>query len=386
MSKTATNKKKTVFVGLSGGVDSSVAALLLLQEGYNVVGVHLRCWNRGGCDVQEADDARLVAEQLNIPFYVMDLEEEYDRRVVRYMIDGYAQGITPNPDIMCNKEIKFGLFLERALQLGADFVATGHYARNVAAKDIDSKKNYCALYAGVDDNKDQTYFLWTLNQERLNHVLFPIGDYKKPQIRKIAERAKLYTAKKKDSQGICFIGKVPLQFFLTEYMTEKKGQVMTVDGEVVGTHKGAQFYTIGQRHGFTISIKKKQGEHKDRGPFYVVQKDIKKNILIVAEGAEHPSLFAKTMDVAQINWINPDDEYRFVSGAAVSVYARVRYRQKLHAAKVLPARGGKPNQVVFAKPQQYVAEGQSVVFYNKAGECLAGGVIANPEYNFTKAQ
>jgi tRNA-specific 2-thiouridylase len=245
---------------------------------------------------------------------------------------------------------------------------------------VDSKKKYHALYAGVDDNKDQTYFLWTLSQERLHHVLFPIGEYKKPEIRKIAEKAGLYTAKKKDSQGICFIGKVPLQFFLSTYLPEKKGETVTVSGEVVGTHKGAMFYTIGQRHGFTISIKKKPGEHQDRGPFYVVKKDISKNLLIVAEGAENPALFVKSMDVIQINWINPDAEFRFVSGKTATVSARVRYRQQLHSAKVIPAKNGKPNQVIFSKPQQYVAEGQSLVFYDKNGECLGGGVIANPEY------
>jgi len=208
------NKNKKIFVGLSGGVDSSVAALLLKKEGHDVVGVHLRCWNKNGCDEPEAEDARRVADKLGIPFYVLDMEKEYKERVVDYMIKGYEEGITPNPDVACNREIKFGLFLEKALSMGGDFVATGHYARlrEVKSKNGESKTIY-KLYAGKDENKDQSYFLWALGQDQLKHAVFPLGELTKQEVRQIAKEANLPTADKKDSQGICFIGEVTLKDF-----------------------------------------------------------------------------------------------------------------------------------------------------------------------------
>src|SRR5580704_3854182 len=212
---------KTVFVGMSGGVDSSVTTLLLKKQGYNVVGVFMRCYNLDGCAERDAEDARRVAEHIGIPFYVWDFEEEYKQRVVEYMIEGYRAGITPNPDVMCNKEIKFGLFLEKALAAGADFVATGHYVK------IKKTLKGAGLFAARDTNKDQSYFLWTLTQKQLAHCLFPIGDYIKPEVRAIARRAGLPTAAKKDSQGICFLGNINLADFLKQSIPERRGALVT---------------------------------------------------------------------------------------------------------------------------------------------------------------
>ncbi len=276
------NKKPVIFVGMSGGVDSSVAALLLKKEGYGVIGVFIRSWSDkslANCPWEEdSRDARLVAEKLNIPFYVWDFENEYKKSVVDYMIKTYKKGITPNPDVVCNKEIKFGLFLNRALKLGADFVATGHYVRKI----ID-KNNCIRLVQSKDLNKDQSYFLWQLDQNQLKHSLFPVGGFLKSEVRKIASNAKLPVADKKDSQGICFLGKVKIYDFLSKFIKEKPGDVITTDGKKIGKHRGVYFYTIGQRHIGISSTKIKSAK-----PFYVVNKDIKKNVLIVAEGENNP--------------------------------------------------------------------------------------------------
>ena len=279
------SKPLTVFVGLSGGVDSSVSAYLLKKEGYNVVGVHIRCWNEGGCDLREAEDARRVAEQIDIPFYVFDLEKEYRERVVEYMVQGYKLGITPNPDVACNKEIKFGLFLERALSMGADYVATGHYVKikNYELRIKDKGKSsffiHYSLFIADDKNKDQSYFLWTLTQDKLKHCLFPIGGFLKEEVRRIAKSAGLSTAAKKDSQGICFVGKVSLADFLAKYIPEEKGDVVTASGEKIGEHRGAKFYTIGQRH-IGTAYSKEQDAKSDTAtePYYVADKDVKNNI------------------------------------------------------------------------------------------------------------
>ncbi|MEK7062321.1 MAG: tRNA 2-thiouridine(34) synthase MnmA, partial [Patescibacteria group bacterium] len=234
------NKKKTVFVAMSGGVDSSVAALLLNKQGYNVIGVFMRCYNLDGCSERDAEDARRVAEKLNIPFYVWDFEEEYKKKVVEYMVKGYKKGITPNPDVMCNREIKFGLFLEKALSMRADYVATGHYVRikNYELGIRGGKKPlfiiHNLLFIAKDTNKDQSYFLWTLTQKQLKHCLFPIGEYLKSEVRKIAKKAGLLTAEKKDSQGICFLGKVSLDDFLKNYIPEKRGDVLLALNSVKG--------------------------------------------------------------------------------------------------------------------------------------------------------
>jgi len=262
-----------VFVGMSGGVDSSVAALLLRDQGHDVVGVFMRCYNIDGCAETDAEDARRVAEHLKIPFYVWDFEEEYKKRVVEYMVDGYRSGITPNPDVMCNREIKFGLFLERALAAGADYVATGHYVRiEKQAGANGNSGDYFSLFTAKDANKDQSYFLWTLTQKQLKHCLFPIGDYIKPEVREIARKAGLPTAEKKDSQGICFLGNISMDDFLKQYIPEKRGSLVTTSGENIGEHYGAEFYTIGQRHIDADFKFPKTGGAVAREPFYVSSK------------------------------------------------------------------------------------------------------------------
>lgn len=388
------NKTKKVFVGLSGGVDSSVAAYLLKEQGYDVVGVFLRCYNIDGCAVRDAEDARRVAEHLNIPFYVFDFEEEYKRRVVDYMISGYKEGLTPNPDVMCNREIKFGLFLERALKLGADYVATGHYVRLVrfdipvqsvsgaTPKSYSSQENqtlpHFSLQIAEDKNKDQSYFLWTLTQEQLKHSLFPLGDLTKPEVRVIAKKIGLPTAEKKDSQGVCFLGMVDMKDFLSTFIKPERGEVRTVDGELIGYHGGVRFYTIGQRHFDIEPIQKAVGK-KDRKPYYVVRKDIKNNILYIAEGNEHEALFRNSIELIDVNIIDQsilknEEEYTI----KIPVRARVRYRQPLFDATFVLLYKKKlidKCELHFSVPQKFVAEGQSAVFYKMDGTMIGGGVI-----------
>ncbi|NCN53134.1 tRNA 2-thiouridine(34) synthase MnmA [Candidatus Wolfebacteria bacterium] len=377
------HKKKKVFVGMSGGVDSSVAALMLKNKGYDVVGVFMRCYDsKDGCSKRDSRDAALVAQKLKIPFYIWDFRKQYEKKVIKYMIDGYKKGLTPNPDVMCNKEIKFGLFLERALKLGADYVATGHYARLKIAncKLQNSSKNnlqscnsaILQLVAAKDKDKDQSYFLWTLTHEQLKRCLFPIGDYLKPQVRKIAKAAGLITADKKDSQGVCFLGKIKIEDFLKKYIPKKKGKVLDSKGKVIGEHSGIQFYTIGQRHikvKFQIPSAKSQG---DRKPYYVAEKNKKTNTLVVAEGSENPALYKKEVELINVNF---SDEKLKVKNkkSKILVMARVRYRQPLfHASLTIDKSSFK---LVFAKPVKFVAPGQSAVFYNKKGALLGGGVI-----------
>ena len=402
-------KKKIVFVAMSGGVDSSVAAALLKKQGYDVVGVHIKCYNIDGCGERDAEDARRVAEQLKIPFYVFDLEKEYKDKVVRYMIDGYKKGITPNPDVMCNKEIKFGLFLKKALELGTNYVATGHYvrliprpnsyfyghhlslgAKNPTAQRVDpldvklfapprhALRNNCqfALFSAKDTNKDQSYFLWTLTQDQLKHCLFPIGEYTKPQVRQMAERFGLLTAKKKDSQGICFLGKVKLDDFLAQYIKPKTGQVKLAQGDgsykVIGEHNGVYFYTIGQRHGLHLGIKNwESGIKNNFKPLYITDKDIKNNTITVAEGDDNQALYQKEIQLIKVNLVNPIiHNSKFV----ISVFARVRYRQLLAPANLIFA-SSHDAKLVFDRAQKFIAPGQSAVFYSKAGELLGGGTI-----------
>lgn len=355
--------KKKVFVGMSGGVDSSVAAYLLKKQGYSVVGVFMRCFNVDGCAERDAEDARRAAERLDIPFYTFDFEEEYKRRVVDYMVQGYAAGLTPNPDVMCNREIKFGLFFDKAMAMGADFVATGHYVRIKK-----TSKKFHALYEAKDKNKDQSYFLWTLAQRQLARSLFPIGEYLKPQVRAIARRAKLPTAEKKDSQGICFLGQVKLEDFLKDYIPQRRGAVLSLAGEKIGEHSGAQFYTIGQRHGVG-NLKHAKG-NRIHAPLYVAAKNVRKNTLTVAEGADHEALYRKEVKVAGANWLGKAGS---VPAGGLKVLARVRYRQPLAPARLLKT--GKGLKLVFDAPQKFVAEGQSAVWYSKNGEMLGGGVI-----------
>lgn len=370
MSSKVNNKNKKVFVALSGGVDSSVAAALLKKRGWQLIGCHLRCFNVDGCGHRDAEDARRVAEQLNIPFYEFDLEEEYKERVVKYMIEGYRQGSTPNPDVMCNKEIKFGLFLQKALALGADYVATGHYVKKSQINDSYGKK-FFILRAAKDANKDQSYFLWTLNQSQLKHCLFPLGNYTKTEVRKLAKEFGLITADKKDSQGICFLGKISLPNFLRQFIPSRKGAVLSEEGEVIGEHIGAQFYTIGQRHGFKIYHDKLKAKGNIQ-PFYVVEKDIKTNTIKVA-AKNSPALRHLQVKLKSVNLL-VEDKKRLNRRQPLLVQARVRYRQPLQTA-ALSLKSKKEALLTFQQPQEFIASGQSAVFYSNSGILLGGGVI-----------
>jgi len=346
-------KRKKVFVGMSGGVDSSVAAFLLLKEGYEVTGIHIRGYNVDGCAEEDALMARRAAEHLNIPFYVWNMEREYKETVVDYMINGYKKGITPNPDVMCNKEIKFGLFLNKALKFGADYIATGHYALLKKNKD-----GYC-LAKAKDDSKDQTYFLWTLGQSELSKSLFPLGGLLKSEVRIIAKKEGLPNADKKDSQGVCFLGKLSMPDFLSKYISGAPGPIKTASGEVLGEHKGLCFYTLGQRHLGIRGLGNKEA-------LYVAKKDEKKNALIVApEGAD--LLFFREISLKDINLVNDIN-------SEIDVLIRVRYRQLLMKGK-LKIKGSNKAEIIFNKPCEFVAPGQSAVFYSPEGDMLGGGTI-----------
>ncbi len=429
--------RKKVFVGMSGGVDSSVAALLLKNEGYDVTGVFINGFNVDGCQDKDAEDARRAADHLGIPFYAIDAREEYFEHVVQYMIDGYRKGLTPNPDVMCNKEIKFGIFLDKALKLGADYIATGHYvclsppdvsAQSVSGatpKSYSSQKHPAAgsntvpavnyrLLTAKDEAKDQSYFLWTLTQEQLRCCLFPIGEYTKAEVREIARKAGLPNADKKDSQGICFLGKVKLPDFLREYVDPKKGDVVDIDGNKIGEHDGVQFYTIGQRHinvnfqfpisvpsghlpqgdNFQINSKSQNSKHKDRLPYYVSDKDIKTNTLTVVEGDDNPALFKKEATLTGVHFITQEIHSTIRANRRMDVYVKVRYRQLPVKATLVISETQSANReekepalpvtdcrVRFSEPVKFVAPGQSAVFYSENAdengnrEMLGGGVI-----------
>jgi len=338
---------------MSGGVDSSVAAFLLLKEGYDVTGIHIRGYNVDGCAESDALMARRAAEHLNIPFYVWNMEREYKESVVGYMIDGYKKGITPNPDVMCNKEIKFGLFLNKALKFGADYIATGHYA--LLKKD---KSGYC-LSKAKDSSKDQTYFLWTLGQNELSKSLFPLGNLLKSEVRTIAKKAGLPNAGKKDSQGVCFLGKLSMPDFLSKYISGTPGPIMTANGEVLGEHKGLCFYTLGQRHLGIKGLGNKEA-------LYVAKKDKKNNTLIVAPEKDS-LLFTKKIFLKDINLVKDMEKES-------DIFVRVRYRQPLMKGK-LKIKGSNQAEIIFNKPCKFVAPGQSAVFYLPEGDMLGGGVI-----------
>ena len=359
-------KNKRVVLGMSGGVDSSVAAILLKEQGYEVIGVFMKNWeekdDNGNCMAEEDyKDVVTVAEQLDIPYYSVNFVKEYWDKVFTYFLDEYKKGRTPNPDVMCNKEIKFKAFLDYAIKLGADYVATGHYAR-IVHEEKDGKIKSVML-RGIDDNKDQTYFLCQLSQKQLEKVLFPIGEYTKPQIREIAEKYNLATAKKKDSTGICFIGERDFNEFLSKYLPAKGGNIVNTEGKILGKHNGLMYYTIGQRKGIGIGNSKEgTGE-----PWFVVDKNLETNELIVTQG-DKSVLYSKGLIATDFNFINMED-IEFPLECTV----KFRYRQSDSKAviKKLP---DEKYEVLFDEPQKAVTPGQIVVAY-KDEVCLGGGVI-----------
>ncbi len=354
------NKGKKVFVGLSGGVDSAVSAHLLKEQGYDVTGVFIKVWQPDflPCNWrEERRDAMRVALALDIPFLFFDFEDEYKRGVVDYMLKEYRAGRTPNPDVLCNREIKFGAFWKKAKEMGADYIATGHYA-NVARKKGDKAQRM--LREGEDKEKDQSYFLWTLTQEDLPHILFPIGNLQKKEVRRIAEEINLPVADKKDSQGICFLGDVSMEEFLSHFIEALPGDVLDTNGKVIGTHKGVLYYTIGERHGFDIT-KKSDSD----GPFYVVSKDMKANTITVSDSiTEAESLSPDKVALSRVNWITEPDD--------AQVLVRIRYRQEKFPAQLKLA--GKKLVLKFHKPQRGLSFGQSAVLYQEE-TCLGGGII-----------
>ncbi|KPN82246.1 tRNA 2-thiouridine(34) synthase MnmA [Apilactobacillus kunkeei] len=361
----ADNSNTRVVVGMSGGVDSSVTAYLLKQQGYDVVGVFMKNWDdtdeNGVCTATEDyKDVAKVASEIGIPYYSVNFEKEYWDRVFTYFLNEYKKGRTPDPDVICNKEIKFRAFLDYALDLGADYIATGHYAR--LQRDADGHNH---LLRGSDDNKDQTYFLSQLSAEQLDRVMFPLGDMPKPKVREIAKEAGLATAEKKDSMGICFIGEKNFKSFLSNYLPATPGKMMTFDGEIKGNHDGLMYYTIGQRKGLGIG-----GDGKDNRPWFVVGKDLSKNILYVGKGYENKHLYADYLEASDIFWINDIAD----RGNDFRCTAQFRYRQKDVGVTVHLNDDGKSLRVDFDDPARAVTPGQAVVFYD-GDECLGSAII-----------
>ncbi len=352
----AGNSKGKVYVGMSGGVDSSVSAALLKKAGYDVTGVFIKVWQPEWFECtwkEDRLDAMRVAAKLEIDFVTLDLEKEYKKEVVDYMIVEYRAGRTPNPDVNCNRFVKFGGFYDWAMKNGADFVATGHYAKI-------EKGN---LIMGDDQNKDQSYFLWTIRKDQLPHILFPVGTIEKPEVRKLAKKFCLPTAEKKDSQGLCFIGKIDVKDFLSHYMKKKEGKVLNEAGKAIGHHDGAFFFTIGERHGFTITEKTPHDM-----PYYVIAKDIEKNILVVGNKVEQKQSGIKEIKIEQANWINGK-----VPEAGKKYMARSRYREALQEITI----SQKNDQflVTFSEPQETLSPGQSLVIYD-GNVCLGGGILS----------
>ena len=356
--------KGKVFVGMSGGVDSSVSAALLQKEGYDVTGVFMKVWQPDflPCTWEaERRDALRVAAHLGIPLLTWDFEKEYKENVADYMIREYRVGRTPNPDVMCNREIKFGAFFRRAIASGGDFVATGHYAE---VKQVKTPKGTTyKMFVGMDESKDQSYFLWTLGQRELSKTFFPIGGFKKSQVRMLAKKFRLPVAEKKDSQGLCFMGKLDMKEFLAHFIEEKEGSVIDEQGVVMGSHRGAFFYTLGERHGF--SVDKKTTNEK---PYYIVAKDLETNTLIVAHQTKKPAGCAtEELCVSQGSFVGgavPDTAHVYT--------AQVRYHGEFYASKIRALNGG-DFFLQFEKPVLADA-GQSVVIYD-GKECVGGGVI-----------
>lgn len=366
------NSHTRVVVGMSGGVDSSVTALLLKQQGYDVVGVFMKNWDdtdeNGVCTATEDyKDVAKVATQIGIPYYSVNFEKEYWDRVFTYFIDEFKKGRTPNPDVICNKEIKFKAFIEYANQLGADYVATGHYA--------DLKRDEAGnmhLMRAKDQTKDQTYFLSQLNHAQLDKVLFPLAGYTKKEVRQLAKDAGLVVADKKDSVGICFIGEDGhFREFLSQYLPAQQGEMQTVDGKVVGTHAGLMYYTIGQRKGLGLG-----GTKENNAPWFVIGKDITENVLYVGQGYENEHLYATHMEASDIHWVD-DVVSRY--GTEFHCTAKFRYRQKDEGVTVKLSDDGQMVTVTSDDPARAITPGQAVVFYD-GDECL-GSAIIDRAYN-----
>lgn len=358
------NTSPKVVVGMSGGVDSSVSAYLLQQQGYQVVGLFMKNWEEDDTDeycsaAVDLADAQAVCDKLNIKLYTINFAAEYWDNVFEHFLSEYKAGRTPNPDILCNKEIKFKAFLEYAAQdLGADYIATGHYVRKRTTGDK------VELLRGVDNNKDQSYFLYTLSEDQVRQSLFPVGELEKPQVRKIAEQLGLATASKKDSTGICFIGERKFSDFLARYLPAQAGAIRTVDGQIIGKHQGLMYHTLGQRKGLGIGGLKQA----DDTPWYVVDKDIKNNELIVAQGHDHPALFSDGLIAQQLHWVD-----RKAVTKPFTCTVKTRYRQQDIQCQVNPISEDKI-EVIFAHPVAAVTPGQSAVFYQDE-VCLGGGII-----------
>ncbi len=394
---------KRVVVGLSGGVDSSVTAHLLKEQGYEVIGLFMKNWHDDSVTIsdecpwlEDSNDAMIVADKLGIPFQTVDLSEQYKERIVDYMFNEYEKGRTPNPDVLCNREIKFDVFMDIALSLGADYVATGHYCRK-GEEIIDGKPVY-KLLAGKDANKDQSYFLCQLSQEQLSKALFPIGELTKPEVREIAKEADLITADKKDSQGLCFIGKVRLPDFLQQKLQPKEGVIVQIpssfeqynrsipkfenkeaelkyfstkysykkeDGKVVAKHQGAHYFTKGQRKGLAVGGTKE--------PLFVIETDVDENVIYTGEGKNHAGLYRKVLFVSneELHWVREDLALK--TGESMEVEARIRYRQKLEKASLYKVESGL--YVAFENAQSAIQEGQFVAWY-KNEELLGSGVIS----------
>ena len=393
-----------IVVGLSGGVDSSVAAYLLQKQGHEVIGLFMRNWNDASVTledecpwIEDSNDALLVAKKLGIPFQVIDMSELYKERIVDYMFAEYEKGRTPNPDVLCNREVKFDVFLETALSLGADKVATGHYARLDSFTNENGEEVY-QLLAGKDNNKDQSYFLCQLSQKQLSKALFPIGELTKPEVREIAREMELATADKKDSQGLCFIGKVSLPTFLQQQLKAKEGEIVEIfsdfaeyhkekpefsskleeleylsakihykksDGKVIGKHQGAQFYTIGQSKGLGI------GGHKES--CFLISRDMENNLVYVGEGRNFPGLFRKALKIDNSEVHRIREDLRLKNGESMEVLARIRYRQPLEKATLYQFEEG--FFIEFENPQSAIAEGQFAAWY-VGEELLGSGVIS----------
>ena len=393
-----------IVVGLSGGVDSSVTAYLLQQQGHEVIGLFMRNWNDASVTledecpwIEDSNDALLVAQKLGIPYQVIDMSELYKERIVDYMFEEYQKGRTPNPDVLCNREVKFDVFMKTALSLGAEKVATGHYARVTSTFDENGKEIF-HLLAGKDNNKDQSYFLCQLSQDQLSKALFPIGELTKPEVREIAKQQGLVTAEKKDSQGLCFIGKVSLPIFLQQQLVPKEGDIVEIfndfaeyhkpqptfnskqeeleylsakihykreDGKVIGKHQGAQFFTIGQSKGLGI------GGHKES--CFIISREMENNIIFVGEGKNFPGLFRKALkiDNLEVHWVRED--LRLKNGESMDVLARIRYRQTLEKATIYQFEDG--FYMEFENPQSAIAEGQFASWYLD-DELIGSGVIS----------